>query len=280
MATTQKPEPASKEKPEGLRPLGKACQAMNFQLIHESPPTIVTMDHRGVLVPAWAAQVDGIFPKIKSSSSKIQNSLNPFCGNKAPLLLRWDAHPDLGEKPRPWAWEKSLLKDLDAVTSITNRQRHDDGGWVISAMQFGLAGDVLSGGVHEYHRFDGDSEPYEDHKGQRHFLKTTSRLSCLLKEFDRYCEKFGEPECIWFDIDLDFATNRFEDDSVLAWSEDEWKENFPDDELKRWAEILNRSSLITLSLEPWFCGGVEPCGFLAGELMRTFQDHTEVFLRI
>ncbi len=236
-----------------LTPLGRLCQYMNFERIHDTPPVIVTQDHRAVLVAAWAAARQGLF------------------GGRAPLLVRLDAHPDMGEKPRPWAWEKSQLTDLDSVHAIANDQRHDDGGWVISAMQFGLAGDVASFFVHDYHRFPGDNNSYTDHTGTEHRLWTFNNINTAREKSNAgvwrvqtLFELLNDKNVpLWLDIDLDFATRRAEDDSIREWSADDWNQELSDDALNILTNTFDRASLVTIATEPWFCGGLGAMGRIA-----------------
>jgi hypothetical protein len=255
--------------PDGLSPLGRVAQCMNFERIGEKPPTLVTMDHRAVLVAAWAAKFEGRFD------------------GRLPLLVRLDAHPDMGEKPRPWVWEKEQLADLDTVHAIVNATRHDDGGWVIAAMQYGLAGDVATFFVHEYHRYPGDEGPYVDHLGDRHRLWSLPSVKHLIENSEkrRRCgellDRLREPdEPIWFDIDLDFATNRHEDGSPVAWRERDWAEMLDDASRELLAGCLSRAKLVTIAMEPWFCGGVAECGGIAAGLKRAFAPYGDWFSRL
>lgn len=259
MPAADQPSPSKlSSRPQGLTPLGKLAQAMNVeQLPSPNPPVLVTMDHRAVLVAAWAAQRQGLFPK-------------------PPLLFRLDAHPDMGERPRPWAYEKSLLTDLDSVTAVVNSTRIDDGGWVIPAMQWGFCDSVYSAFVHEYHRFEGDSSPYRDAFGDEHALFTSSDFTGAFERFQRARNR--EPNRpVWVDIDLDFATTRNENGSPCPWSAQEWERTFPAEQLKQFAEIAAGASLVTLCLEPWFCGGVEACGKIARQFEDRLSPYTTVF---
>jgi hypothetical protein len=255
--------------PDGLSPLGRVAQCMNFERIADTPPTLVTMDHRAVLVAAWAAKLEGRF------------------GDRAPLLVRLDAHPDMGEKPRPWAWEKAQLIDIDSVHAIVNATRQDDGGWVTAAMQFGLARDVATFFVHDYHRYPGDEEPYVDHLETSHRLWTFPAVTPLIETAParRRCAELlhrlrESDEPIWFDIDMDFATNRLEDGTPVPWSAEEWRAQFDEDARNLFAGCLRRAALITIATEPWFCGGLTACGQIATNLKHTFASYGEWFARL
>ncbi len=250
-------------KPDALTPLGALGRYANFERIHNDPPAIVTMDHRAVLVAAWAARKQGFF------------------GDEPPLLVRFDAHPDMGEKPRPWAWECSQLKDIDNTLAIANSQRSDDGGWVISAMQFGLCGDVISCFVHDYHRFPGDDGTYEDHRGNHHRLRTFSSLkeAMLSGHADRIRAALASRP-VWFDIDLDFATRREEDDSVRVWNENDWLMEFSGESSALLSDIIRHAALVTIATEPWFCGGLSACGRIAADLKRITTPITDLFQKL
>lgn len=232
---------------EGLTPLGRLGQYMNFRRLFSEPPVIVTEDHRAVLVAAWAAQREARF------------------GGIAPLLVRLDAHPDLGEKPRDWQYEKACLSDLDAVHSIVNDQRHDDGGWVISAMQFGLAADVITCFVHDYHRFPGDNGTYTDHEGTSHRLRTSPTL------VDH--PSIRTAPALWLDIDLDFATARLEDGTCRLWNASEWDEYLGGDGLALLSQWFRRAALVTVATEPEFCGGLMASARIAEELKSRLLTH-------
>ncbi len=252
--------------PDGLSPLGRVAQCMNFERIADAPPTLVTMDHRAVLVAAWAAKLERRF------------------GDRAPLLVRLDAHPDMGEKPRPWVCEKNQLTDIDSVHAIVNATRHDDGGWVMAGMQYGLAGDVVTFFVHDYHRYPGDAGPLLDHEGATHRLWTYPSVRDLLdqpssrrRHADLRERLANIEEPLWFDIDLDFATNRMEDGTPIPWNEEEWDLLLDAESRALLACCLRRASLVTIALEPWFCGGLGACGKIATNLKRAFAPHGDWF---
>lgn len=245
-------------------PLRRVAQAMNFQCLREAaPPVFVTMDHRAVLVAGWAAHRQGLFDPAAP-----------------PLLVRLDAHLDMGERPRPWAMERRQLTDLDAVHALANDQRHDDGGWVITAMQWGLVSDVATFFVHDYHRFPGDDAAYPDHTTAEHRLWTYGSLSdwqaarargarkaaTLASELGLDGEAPAAPRRpLWVDIDLDFATRRAGDDSVSEWTAADWEAELgpasPGGDAL--GHALRHATLVTLSLEPWFCGGMGAAGRLS-----------------
>ena len=241
----------------GITPLGKLSQAMNFQRLPcPRIPTLVTLDHRAVLVAAWAALQEELFSSV-------------------PDLFRLDAHLDMGEKPRPWQYEESLLTNLDAVQNVVNSTRVDDGGWVIPAIQWGFCRHVYSGCIHEYHRFPGDNGTLRDYRGGEHHLNTESSLSGLLQ---RYAQSRHSSVPLWVDIDLDFATTRQPDGSVTVWTEQEWDAQFPSEVAHQFAELIHtRAALVTIALEPWFCGGVYACGLIAREFEHRMKSHTDVF---
>jgi len=238
---------AGSQRPPGLTPLGRLCQYANFQRIGDEPPTVVTMDHRMVVPIAWAAQRQGLF------------------GNQAPILVRLDAHPDVGERPRPWPWEKTQLTNLDSVISLLNQHRLDDGGWVISALQFGLASQVLTFFVHDYHRFEGDTGPYRTFDGVERQLATYKSIDEFLTSktpaaFDSVkdagtVQDFQPSSPIWVDIDLDFATERSEDDSPRVWTDEEWCANFGPASCDFLGRLIEHAALVTVATEPEFCGG-------------------------
>jgi hypothetical protein len=243
---------------------------MNYWRIHDQPPVLATMDHRAVLVAAWAAREQGLF------------------GAAPPLLLRLDAHPDFGEKPRPWAHERSQLTDLDSVHAVVNDQRHDDGGWVVSALQFGLARDVVSLFVHDYHRFPGDDDSYTDHTGTEHELATFPGIAAMQRAAESsrrlgrifgsagYCPEAGwspEGRALWVDIDLDFATRRSASDEVSVWTAEDWAREFDAPHAAFLAGALSRAALVTIATEPEFCGGHGAVGEIADALKRVFAPH-------
>ncbi len=247
-------------KPDALTPLGALCRYAGFERIHRDPPVVVTMDHRAVLVAAWAARRQGLF------------------GAEPPLLVRFDAHPDMGERPRPWAWEHARMTDLDSALAIANGQRSDDGGWAISAMQFGLCRDVATFFVHDYHRFPGDDGAYDDHLGTEHHLYTFGGIREMRnsRAADAVAGAIATRP-VWFDIDLDFATRRGEDDSVRIWSEEDWALEFDDDALAFVAQVAERAALVTVATEPWFCGGLGACGAIAEGLKAAMAPVTRMF---
>ncbi|MCB2155455.1 hypothetical protein KQI84_11265 [bacterium] len=247
-------------RPEGLTPLGRLSQYMNFRRVCDEPPTMAMEDHRAVLVAAWAAQQQGLF------------------GEEPPLLFRFDAHPDVGERPRPWAHEAAQLTDLDSVHAVANDQRHDDGGWVISALQFGLAADVATFFVHDYHRFPGDDGAYTDHRDRRHEMWSYSTLSEWKAGLDADSAKAWRLQArldralrtgsLWVDFDLDFATAREDDDAIRLWTEEEWSAAFGRSELEILAKALAGANLVTIASEPVFCLGLKGAGTVAERLKR------------
>jgi hypothetical protein len=249
---------------DGLTPLGRLGQYMNFWRIHDEPPVLVTMDHRAVLVAAWAARRQGLF------------------GAAMPLLVRFDAHLDLGERPRPWAWEAAQLTDLDAVHAMVNDQRLDDGGWVNAAMQFGLAGDVATLGVHDEQRLPTDNDACTDHLGRAHELATFPTLGALREAAGRsrrvasLWERINEgaaTEPLWLDFDLDFATRRLDDTRVRPWTAGEWQVAFPEQDVGLLARLIGRARLVTIATEPEFCGGHGAVGVIAGDLRALLEPH-------
>jgi len=237
---------------DGRTPLGRLCQYANFERLHDAPPVVATMDHRVVVAVAWAAMRQGIL-----------DAANP------PLLVRFDAHPDMGERPLAWADEKARMTDLDSVLAACNAHRHDDGGWAVAAMQLGLCGDMATFFLHDYHRFPGDDGEYEDHEGSSHRMHAFASVREMLDRGATRARALQDAmvtRSLWIDIDLDFATRRAVDDSVRAWSDDDWRAEFGARELAWLGDALARASLVTIALEPWFCGGVEACGKIAGRL--------------
>jgi hypothetical protein len=238
---------------------------MNFRPLHDTPPVLVTEDHRAVLVAGWAAHRQGLF------------------GTQAPLLVRFDAHLDFGERPRHWTWERAQLTDLDTVHALANDQRHDDGGWTLTAMQWGLVADMATAFVHDYHRFPGDCGPYTDHRGIGHQLATWDDLATLAREphrnpavesLRRELLDTGEPSRpLWLDIDLDFATRRVDSGEPTPWTPAEWDQHLGPDAVALLASWFRRASLVTIATEPSFCGGLEACGRIAGELSRRLAPH-------
>lgn len=254
------------ERPDGLTPLGRLAGWPNFRRICGRPPVFVVEDHRAVQQVAWAAQRQGVF------------------GGAVPLLLRFDAHPDMGERPRPWDWEKSRMTDLDAVASLVNDQRTDDGGWVMAAMQLGLAQDVATFFVHDYHRFPYDSEPFIDHTGATHRLWTFANLREHLDGKHARLSR-GADAAIdsapahWVDIDLDFATRRICDETgaIRTWDESDWAAEFGEREVEWFAACLSRASLVTIATEPEFCGGLGGVGRIAEAFKSRFAGSGEWF---
>lgn len=228
---------------EGLTPLGRVDQLMNFARIHDEPPMVMTMDHRAVLVAAWAAHREGRFGVARDGEPA------------APLLVRFDAHPDMGEKPRAWAWERARLQHPEEVHALVNAQRHDDGGWIIAAMQYGFASDILTFFVHDYHRFPGDNGAYHDHRGREHRLATWSALHEFLgadaAPARHWREAVAEPDAtLWIDFDLDFATVRIDEaGNVRPWNDEEWRAAFPPAAVEWLAGLLERAALITVATD-------------------------------
>ena len=223
-----------------LKPLGRVARLANFRPVGTEPPAIATEDHRAVLVAAWAARQQGLF------------------GDDSPLLVRLDAHPDLGEKPRPWAWEQSLLRTVEDVLAVANMQRPDDGGWACSAMQFGLSRGVATFFLHDYHRFPGDDGDYTTHDGRDCELWSFASIAQFLRRESRKAARLHaaiERGPVWLDIDLDFATTRDADGRPLPWTEEDWRAAFPPGARAWLAEVVERAALVTIASEPEFCGG-------------------------
>lgn len=259
----QRQHPQFAGRPEGLTPLGRLSQYMNFRRIRDDPPVVVTTDHRAVLVAGWAAREQGFFR------------------GEMPALVRLDAHPDAGERPRPWSSERAALTDLDEVHAIANAQRHDDGGWLIAAFQFQLARQSLNLFVHDVHRFPGDNDPYQDDFGVDHPMATFESIYDFLEstasshrtkrfahsigyELDTGWTDKGPP--LWVDIDLDFATHPVSEGQIPPWSDEDWERSFFPTAVDFLAGAFERAALVTIATEPEFCGGLEACGKIARRL--------------
>lgn len=242
----------SKPSPDGLTPLGRLGQLANYRVASRDPWTLVFEDHRSSLVAAWAAWRQGVL------------------GGRAPVLIRFDAHLDLGERPRPWAWERDLAGTLDDAVAIANSQRHDDGGWAATALQWGQAAAMATFFVHEYHRFPGDSTPYLAHDGRRVPMWTFGDLAGARDEaphrWERFLESVEDPGTpLWLDIDMDFATRR-DGDTVTPWTDEDWEDELGGeaaDLLRGW---FARASLVTIATEPDFTGGLKAVGTVAERL--------------
>lgn len=243
---------------------------MLFSRIRESPPVFVCQEHRAVLLAAWAAERQGLFGE-----------------GAAPFLVRLDAHPDMGERPRHWAHERSLATTFESTFELIEQQRPDDGGWVVTAMQWGLCAGVATFFVHDYHRMPLDNAPYDDHLGAAHPLWTFGSFrEALDRGFARgrgrrLAWELGlDPETgafagqgppLWVDIDLDFATHRRDDGSPLAWTAEDWERELGGAVGALLDGLLRRARLVTIATEPEFCGGMAGCGAVARELGRRFE---------
>lgn len=250
-----------------LQPLGRVARLANFRAIAAAPPAIAVEDHRAVLVAAWAARAQGAF------------------GSRPPLLVRFDAHPDLGEKPRDWAWEESRLRTVEDALSVANEQRVDDGGWACSALQFGLASGAATFFVHDYHRFPGDDAPLRTHRGVDAPLWCFPGVAAFLASDSPKARSLrralDDAEALWIDIDLDFATARIDDDGrVRLWSGDEWRAAFAPEVVGEIARWMGKAVLATFSSEPEFCLGWEGAGRIAAELRRHWPDGSRFLARL
>lgn len=244
-----------------LTPLDAAARSMLFARVGDDPPTLLTQEHRTALVAGWAAGRSGLF------------------GGEPPLLARFDAHLDFGERPRDWAGEIGRLTTLESVMAEANAQREDDGGWAMTAMQWGLAGDMATFFVDAAHRFPLDNAPFDDFRGGRHRLWTYGSLAEWLDDPAPRAAALREALAtrpLWLDIDLDFATICDDDQPdpprPTPWGEAEWKAAFPDPARELLLDWTRRARLITLATEPEFCGGLAHVGQIAHGLRQHFPE--------
>ena len=117
--------------------------------------------------------------------------------------------------------------------------------------------------------------PYEDAFSNVHRLKSFGDLKSSLDQFDQW--NAFDPAPVWLDLDLDFATNRDDSNNITTWTQEDWDRVFTEECCQRFAEIAESASLITISLEPWFCGGMSECGKIAVGLKNQLKEHTSIF---
>ncbi len=73
---------------------------------------------------------------------------------------------------------------------------------------------------------------------------------------------------VWFDVDMDFATNVDGDGNIERWQSEDWENKMPREAAVLLAGLMQRARLITVATEPEFCGGLRNavenvCGFRA-----------------
>ncbi len=220
--------------------------------------------------------------------------IHKVCRKDLPVVVvTFDRHKD--SLSPSWINDTDDFSKIDTdelLEIVKNRLSQRDDDWILSGMEMGIISDV----VHFTSENDGetDDQPliYKDRKG---FVHKVFYLGVPRKELcfrGRLCDenssvvKAGlwdilgwDPEKkeinpnrkVVFDIDLDFFTMSW-DNYTLPFTEEMFKgefETFCQSEYferfnskKFIDEIIKKSSLVTIAMEPDFCGSREKAGYI------------------
>lgn len=205
-------------------------------------------------------------------------------------LIYFDAHDDAAECEKKSALlEKIGVADLKEATEkqfgafVDFDQREDDGGWLTTAMELNLIGDVVNiGNRHSdnlmqmnglYTNEDGIvhhvfelSENLEHELGCRGQLGDTCREEECRKLRDFFgIEHFYRRQCDMrvvrpyvLDFDLDFFTMSFNDEATHGWTTKILNKHFPNNSMPDWMlrDLIRDAMVITICREPDYCGSL------------------------
>jgi hypothetical protein len=258
-------------------------EMMNVRQINQAGqlPTFCYEDHRTAIIAIWAALQDGIF-------------------SRPPVLVRFDAHADVGELPQDWAALKRDMTSIENVMRIANSLRPDDGGWVKAALELGLISNVISfyvndhtGGKHQEHcSHDGTTHQMiwlskvRDTLSYQGDLVDRAKAKCLQ---DIYEAMSWDPDprqggftgpAYWFDIDFDFATHRLPADfGSMPWRQTDFAREFDCNPLtyghsmpRFLTSLLHHSRLLTMATEPSYSCGLAGACHIGRELEKIFEE--------
>lgn len=204
-----------------------------------------------------------------------------------PNIVFFDAHDDSAQCGR----RKQLLEKIGVTTldDATYKQflsfvdydtRIDDGGWVTTACELDLVGDVVCIGNRNNNNIDSlQNGIYKSEDGMQHCLSelsedleyeigsrgalgdSTKAYECkAIREFfnsgETYYEGVGKMKPFILDFDLDFFTLEIKNGSNIAWSPKTFESRFPAyGEIAQFMwHLLHDSELITICREPDCCG--------------------------
>lgn len=205
-------------------------------------------------------------------------------------LIYFDAHDDAAECEKKSALLAKIgVANLEDATSkqfgafVDFDQREDDGGWLTTAMELNLIGDVVNIGNRHcdnlqlmnglYASEDGVnhnifelSENLEYELGCRGQLGDTCREEECRKlrdffgiehYFSRYDEVFVSHPYV-LDFDLDFFTMSCVDESTHGWTPKILNNYFPNysEQDRMFRNLIRGAKLITICREPDYCGSL------------------------
>jgi len=207
------------------------------------------------IVAAWAARADGVF-------------------KSPPFLLRFDAHKDYAREAVEYSTARRGLESLGKALLFANGLHPDDGSWVEPVVQMGWVTDVLAVGAteNEWHfEVARDIDSVEHLVGAVGWNPDTQQrgdaegISSLV---DRAAQVVSSPVGsmpLWLDIDLDVLAVyeagrlvRIRDEKALRELVSQRIDAFDGglgDLQTVLCYALRRAELVTVAIEPSFCGG-------------------------
>lgn len=204
-------------------------------------------------------------------------------------LVYFDAHDDAAPCGEKSALLKKIgVKDLNDATEkqfgsfVDYDQRIDDGGWLTTAMELDLVGNVLNIGSRSSDNIEGMCGTYVNEDGITHHIFELSRDletefgcrgklgdTCREDEFRGLRDFFGIKHYLgrydavnianpyMLDFDLDFFTLS-SDDGTHGWTDKIFNKHFPynsrQDNFLR--SLISNAKLITICREPDYCGSL------------------------
>ena len=207
-----------------------------------------------------------------------------------PNLIYFDAHDDAAQcEKKSKLLEKIGVTDLKDATAkqfgafVDYDERNDDGGWLTTAMELNLIGDVVNiGNRHNTNIGDMngvyESEEHIPHNifelsGDLYFeLGCKGKLgdSCKEEEYKELRNFFGIEHAYYdspnicfkqpyiLDFDLDFFTLSIDNEPTHGWTERIMDKHFPSCSKERifLQRLINKAFVITICREPDCCGSI------------------------
>jgi len=168
------------------------------------------------------------------------------------------------------------LKDLPKIRELASRPRTQNKlayRQSRAGMEAGLVGDILFISPEQPYE-----EMYEDLSKRKHrifYCMHPNNLKDLLMNNPSLKESMDYPQGhsnIILDIDLDFFTYHDDQDVPHAICEADFQSIFANDSLIWW--VYEKARLITISKEPYFCGGIDNSKHIFKLLKAHFLNRT------
>ena len=205
-------------------------------------------------------------------------------------LIYFDAHDDAAEcEKKTILLEKIGVANLNEATDkqfgafVDFDQREDDGGWLTTAMELNLIGDIVNIGNRHSSNLSQMHGQYTSEDGVVHNVFELSKdlgyeLGCRgqlgdtcrerecrkLRDFfgiEHFYRRYGDMHVVRpyvLDFDLDFFTMSFNDEATHGWTPKILKKHFPDhsEQDRMLRDLIRDAKVITICREPDYCGSL------------------------